>query len=815
MNGYVPGYGPSTAKLAVVGEAPGGDEVTNGRPFMGATGKIVRTLLEKAGVHPDEAYMTNVVKVRPPANDLGLLRTIGHTIEEFIPQLRQELQILKPNAILAVGELALHTLTGERGITKHRGSIFKTGYGKVIASLHPASLLHKEAEGVSSWKDLVYIQWDFDRAVNESRTSHFEESHRMLHVCRSTADFQKFLDRYKSKKYAAVDIETFRTVPSCVGIAFSRYEAMSVPLFNIQSSENPTGISRSETIALWKMVAEFLADPTIMKIGQNFKFDKLQLWLCNNMQTLFGMRTASFFFDTQLAFRILYPELPSKLEFITSVLTREHYYKDEGKEFNPKKDKIDKLLLYNARDAVVTFEVYEEEMKELNERGLAKFFFERVMTMGSPYEEMEHTGWIIDKEQRKRLREKYEILLGANIDRLREIAGHDVNVASNGVKGQVHKFLFGELGLPHRKDVAEKTLQKLAQSPSVKKDVHKKAITLVLQQRKIRKTIGTYINAKEHPDGRMRTGFNLILETGRTATRILQQPVTTEKLGMAFQVITKRGEYGSDLKSMYVPDPGFVIMEPDLSQAEDRVVCLLARDEIGQLFYKYKVDRHRVTSGWILDTAPDDLISAFVLNPSWELAAEINAILKQIITDDDRQAGKKFRHSANYDIGERTAAINAEVSVFRARKFLAKTHTKNPNIRGVFHKEVIEALQNNDRILRNPFGRERQFFNKWGDELFKEAYAQLPQSTVADQCKFAMIRVWKRFRGIIRLYSESHDSFTIGVPFAWVDRLARAVKEELEQPINFALCSLPRGELIIPCDIKISDTNWEDMRDLK
>jgi hypothetical protein len=102
-------------------------------------------------------------------------------------------------------------------------------------------------------------------------------------------------------------------------------------------------------------------------------------------------------------------------------------------------------------------------------------------------------------------------------------------------------------------------------------------------------------------------------------------------MGCAFQTITKHGEVGSDIRSMYIPDPGYVFLEPDLSQAESRVVALLARDERAIKLFRYGVDIHRVTYSWIAErnieffdeflTEKDDLKCK-------ELAAKINTDLR-------------------------------------------------------------------------------------------------------------------------------------------------------------------------------------------
>src|SRR6266404_8540065 len=149
MSEYVGGWGNASAKLMIVGEAPGKHEEESGIPFSGPAGKILDDALKLGGMDRFETYLTNVVKVRPPNNDLTQLHLIGKKIEYFLPQLYIEINTINPNCVLAVGGTALQALTGMRGIEKYRGSILPcihTGH-KVVASLHTAVLLHDAGGG--------------------------------------------------------------------------------------------------------------------------------------------------------------------------------------------------------------------------------------------------------------------------------------------------------------------------------------------------------------------------------------------------------------------------------------------------------------------------------------------------------------------------------------------------------------------------------------------------------------------------------------------------------------------------------------------
>ena len=155
---YVYGEGPSVSKLVVVGEAPGAEEERLGRPFVGTSGKMVDNLLKQSGTSRSAVYVTNVCKVRPPGNKIKDLSLLGVTLESFIPQLHEEIHSIVPNCILALGNTALHALTGYKGIEKYRGSILQSNFGpyKVVGTLHPASILHGEMDSkLTSWKDMT------------------------------------------------------------------------------------------------------------------------------------------------------------------------------------------------------------------------------------------------------------------------------------------------------------------------------------------------------------------------------------------------------------------------------------------------------------------------------------------------------------------------------------------------------------------------------------------------------------------------------------------------------------------------------------
>jgi len=806
MSKYVGGFGCSAAKLMLVGEAPGKQEEEQGLPFVGAAGDLVDSCLRVAGVTRDDVYITNVVKVRPPNNEIKRLSEIGYNIEDFIPQLWDEVATINPNCILALGSTALTALCGLSGIQNYRGSILPnihSGLPKVVPTIHPAALLHETKE-MKNWKVLQYIKFDFIRAARESLSRELHTPQRSLVIARNSLDVIRFLERHSTQFGCALDVETFKTLPVCIGLALDEYEAISIPLFNHLTAENPEGIPLHDNLYIWRLVAEFIGDTKIEIVAQNAKFDER---ICEDS----GLKFETWF-DTMLAWHTLYPEMPKKLAFITSILTEEPYYKDEGKEYNPKKDKLDKLLLYNAKDAVVTIEIKSKELELLRALNLENFFRDRMMPLHRLYYDIESRGILTDAEIRKELRSKYTTQRDAVHEKLlcwiiehTGLTATEVDTNVNSPK-QVHKLLYQLLNCPLRKDTQESTLNALANN-AIKDEPRKNVIKCILEERKVRKTISTYINALPSEDGRIRTQFKITgTETGRTSTEKREPPVSVVPEGMALQTLTKYGDVGADLRSMFIPDLGYIFVEADGAQAEDRVVCVLANDWdalalLNKKDFKYnknglKDDRHTLTAMLVTDKSFEE------------------------ITDVDRQTGKRTRHAANYDVGkhqlmETLAGERIYVSEWRAGKYLDKIHESNPRIRNVYHRGIEEALEHNNCVLVTPFGRYRQFFNKWGRELFKEAYAHIPQSTISDQVKFAMLRIREQWHEN-PFVMESHDSFLALVREEELNDFCVLAKNEMERPIDFNGCSLPRDyKLVVPAEFKVGRKNWLEMQGYK
>jgi uracil-DNA glycosylase family 4 len=143
----VPGEGPLSARVMLVGEAPGRKEDEEGRPFVGMAGKLLTTILESKGIPRRSVYITNVVKCRPPGNR----DPKPEEIKACLPFLIRQIRLIKPKVIVALGRISGKTLFETaglrwRGISRERGVPRRARIAGVevflLATYHPAAAIY-------------------------------------------------------------------------------------------------------------------------------------------------------------------------------------------------------------------------------------------------------------------------------------------------------------------------------------------------------------------------------------------------------------------------------------------------------------------------------------------------------------------------------------------------------------------------------------------------------------------------------------------------------------------------------------------------
>ncbi len=157
----VPGEGNPEADFVCVGEGPGQQEDETGRPFVGAAGELLTKILTAIQFSREEIFICNVVKHRPPGN-----RTPSpDEIQACRPYLEQQLALLRPRVILALGSTAANTLLGTtQSLGSLRGQVHRYHGIPVVVTYHPAALLRNEAWKRPAWQDVQLARRIHDAA---------------------------------------------------------------------------------------------------------------------------------------------------------------------------------------------------------------------------------------------------------------------------------------------------------------------------------------------------------------------------------------------------------------------------------------------------------------------------------------------------------------------------------------------------------------------------------------------------------------------------------------------------------------------------
>jgi DNA polymerase len=150
------GVGNAEADLMFVGEAPGADEDIKGIPFVGRAGQLLTDIIEKGLQIPrDQVYIANVIKCRPPQNRNPEPDEVS-TCEPF---LFQQIDIIKPKVIVALGKFGAQTLLRTlEPISKLRGRVFDYRGSKLIPTFHPAYLLRNPSSKREVWEDMKLVR---------------------------------------------------------------------------------------------------------------------------------------------------------------------------------------------------------------------------------------------------------------------------------------------------------------------------------------------------------------------------------------------------------------------------------------------------------------------------------------------------------------------------------------------------------------------------------------------------------------------------------------------------------------------------------
>lgn len=758
------GSGSRKAKIMVVGEAPGAREDDEHRAFVGPAGRLLRESLLAVGIEPNDCYITNAAKCRPPDNRTPEWSEIKTCRDEYF---WQEWDRVRPSFVLALGNSALRAITGKARITANRGSTWEVRGATVLATFHPAYVLRSPYHGGAYRADIAKLA----RLVGGQSTN--EASKTAVKIVR-TKDHLKWLRRQLlAHNEVAIDFETnyhkkvqeysfWHPEFRLVSVAFTWEEGQGAFL-PLHHPEGPW----KDPDAAFRVLKAALERPELKLFGHNFPFDAR----CAATVGVYLKQT----FDTMLAAHMLDENRLKGLEPLAEIELGADPYKINVGDVGAHNVPLRKLALYNCQDTDYTFRLrnrFKAQLKE--EPRIARVFSKLMMPAANAMVPVQMGGvWIDPDRYRKRLKATIK-KRDRSEARLRESCG-SINLRSS---QQVAKWLFGPrsrggLGLPivertkkKAPSTAERVILRLArESPELRE---------LLEYRKWEmKYIRTYFaqwsrvdeHSRFHPDYKL---FGTV--TGRLSGDFQQVP---------------RDPW---MRSIIGAPPGWVFVEADYSQIELRLAAWIANERRLLRLFALGEDAHLNTAVAILGKRPED------------------------ITVEERKHGKSVNFGFLYSMGPKKFVEycfeNYELIITQeqAEAYYDGFHRSYPSIRK-WHDRQRRLVHRYERV-HSPIGRVRHLPTVRSSdtsvqrEAERQAINSPVQSLASDLMLLSLVRLHNRLpRTVARVVGTVHDSILFEVREDFVDEIVPQIHEgmvDMDDPRRkFGL------ELTVPIEVEV------------
>jgi uracil-DNA glycosylase family 4 len=768
------------ASIVFVGGSPNRMDVSARKPFQGPGGHALMDCLANIQLSKTDCYFTYVIK--DMHKHISQYISFGKTIKasqafkDYCDALKVELSTIPSNIIVAVGEIALYALTNRRGITNWRGSILESTLipGKKVVAIYDPYTVIPPGQTVNKYLILT----DLNRVLEESKFPEIITYNANIRIEPSFNEVIEFLtytiEAGERGSPITIDIEIVGAPEiDCISVSYDPFNVMSIP-FKYSGGDYFT---LHQEIAIWKILAAIIEDETIAISGQNIIFDLSFIF------RRYGIVPRGKIYCTMIAQQILYPDFPAGLDFIASIYTKIPYYKKEGKEWIKKgiSGSDHNNWTYNSLDSLVCSIALPIQLDELKEqKNMAAY--KRKMNILLPLIYMSDKGIKVNIQGLKDKGDQIEVDIKKLEEKLWELVGYPINF--NSPKQLMHYFYEDMKLQPYRKrtkDGWKPTADESAMKRIARKGI--KEAQIILEIRKLSKMKSTYLNlSKISSDGRARCQYKPNrAKTGRYSSSADIFDEGSNHQNLPYEILT-----------YYLPDDGYIYYAIDLGQAENRIVAYVGR-VLGMIeAFESSIDLHRMTGG-------------LIFNKPWtEVSDEKGSTTLGGGQHSERDWGKKGNHSLNYDFGYKAFSLKYEIGEKEGKWIVERYHNVYPEVRNIYHKQIRDQLAK-DRTITNLFGRKRVFFEEWGDNLFKSAYAQIPQSTVADiidergigyiynnQDKFKEVEL------LIQIHDSIGFQLPISIPFTRHAEIIKDLCTNLEQPLSWN-----EREFVIPADLSM------------
>ena len=795
--------GACPARIMLVADAPIAEELATGVAFSGYTMQVLSVMMAEAGIDMRTCYKTHVLKIKAP-NDtpeafMALTKKaitfdhIEYNGRQILPILRDHILILKdeiarvkPNVIVALGNVALWALTGEWSINAWRGSVLKCtlqeeiGYPiKVIPTYHPRQIS-------KVWKWRVIGIMDLVRIKKESTVHTFPVIDYNF-LTKPTYDevivvLNQLLDQANKATNLlrlGVDIETkYRTI-EMIALAWNDREAICIPFV---AHEDHYYTEDEETDIVY-LIYKILSHKMVRIIGQGYNFD--DQYICK-----YWMFTPKAIEDTMVNQHTLTCVTPKDLSFLSSMYLPYHkHWKEDGKNDPP----LEQRSWYNAEDACKTYAIWEKQQLMIDHKdNTGKSMREIVdfqLKLWPQVQRMMHKGVTVDRDLRQEYR---NIVLGLIKDReewLEYVLGYLPNIDS---PAQMAVLFYEDLLQKQRTNrktgnlsVDDEALTKIGEAQPI-------LIPLVRCISEIRSLgkVMEFLEAKLSSDGKLRCSFKI---TGTITYRFASTKDAFDE-GANLQNVTD-GTRSTialpNLRKLFVPDEGYTFFDVDLDSADIRIVA------------------------W--DSECKEMIA--MLNEGKKVYVEA---MKEYYKDPTMTKHhpqyvifKALCHGTNYLGTGKGLAGQTGLIVHEVEKFQQWYYGKFPEI--LDWQNSIKDQVMKRKMITNIFGYRIHFFQRIEGTVFNEAVSWKPQSSVACIINRALVTLQEKFqpkqlvidsKGYpvpIKQFDclmQVHDSLTGQFPTEDKEYYIQEIKKATEIVLPY------RIPLTIPAEVHTSEISW-------
>ena len=172
------GVGNPDAEIMFIGEAPGADEDAQGEPFVGRAGQLLTKIIKAMGLAREDVYIANILKCRPnmPAGSFGNRVPTPLEMQTCRPYLLEQIEVIQPKVIVALGAVAVEGLLGMRGTMREmRGRWTTFGGTPLMITYHPAYLLRNQSpsEKRKVWEDMLQVLERLEKSISDRQRNYF------------------------------------------------------------------------------------------------------------------------------------------------------------------------------------------------------------------------------------------------------------------------------------------------------------------------------------------------------------------------------------------------------------------------------------------------------------------------------------------------------------------------------------------------------------------------------------------------------------------------------------------------------------------